>query len=97
MGKGGCCLMPGITVFSTSGPAVAVGLDVGVTVGLAGKLVGVPWDDGVVVGVAVSVAVTVAGTGTVLVLVALLVGASAHTSSGPGCPANAMVPWDRSI
>jgi hypothetical protein len=88
--------MAGTTVFSTFRIAVAVGLDVGVTVGLAGKLVGVPWDDGVAVGVAVSVAVIVAGTGTVLVSVALPDGASDHRSPGPGCPANAMVPRDRS-
>jgi hypothetical protein len=96
VGNGGCCLTPGNTVFSTFGMAVAVGLDVGVTVGLAGKLVGVPWDNGVAAGMAVSVAVMVAGTGRVLVAVALPDGGSAHRSPGPGCPANAMVPRDRS-
>ena len=96
MGNGGCCLTAGTMVFSTARTAVAVGLDVGVTVGLAGKLVGGPWDDGVAVGVAASVAVMVAGTGAVLVSVALLDGTSALRSPGPGCPANAMVPRDRS-
>ena len=94
VGNGGCCLTAGNSVLSTVRTAVAVGLDVGVTVGLTGKLVGVPWDDGVAVGVAVCVDVMVAGTDTVPVT--LLVRASTHTSPGPGCPAKAMVPWDRS-
>jgi len=96
VGNGGCCLTAGNSVFSTVRTAVAVGLGVGVTVGLAGRLVGVPWDDGVAVGVAVCVDVMVAGTDAVLVPVTLLVGASTHTSPGPCCPAKAMVPWDRS-
>ena len=113
VGNGGCCLTAGNSAFSTVRTAVAVGLGVGVTVGLAwtvvgvpggngvsvgltGRLVGVPLDNGVTVGVTVCVGVMVAGAGAVRVPATRVVGSSAHRSPGPGCPAKAMVPWDRS-
>jgi hypothetical protein len=103
VGNGGCCLKAGITVPSTDWTAVAAGLAVGVTVGLAaelvgvtvglaGRLVGVPWEIGVCVGVAACVDVRVAGIGTVLVPVALLARATARLSPGSVCPARATVP-----
>ena len=92
MGKGGCCLMTGIVVRSTTGTVVSVGPGVGVTAGLTG----VPWDWDEVVGVAVDVAVTVAGTGAVLVSVGLPARDRARRSPGSDCPAKTMVPRDRS-